>query len=81
MIRATSNVKKTKEKYVHSGYGIVFDGKGEWSFKNGTTKNVLIFSFINRSSSHADNLTNNFLVLSEGDTFGSNESFDAPKKN
>ena len=23
-----------KEKYVYSGYGIAFDGKGEWSFGN-----------------------------------------------
>ena len=23
-----------KEKYVYSGYGIAFGGKGEWSFSN-----------------------------------------------
>ena len=32
---ATNIVKNSdKEKYVYSGYGIAFDGKGEWSFDN-----------------------------------------------
>ena len=32
------------------------------------------------SSSHADNLEYNFLILGEGDTFGNNGSFGAPEK-
>ena len=35
-------------------------------------KNVIIFGVNNSSSSHDDNLKNNFLVLGEGDTFGIN---------
>ena len=30
-----------KEKYVHSGYGIVFDGKDEWSFNINIARNVV----------------------------------------
>ena len=67
-----------KEKYVYSGYGIAFDGKGEWSFGNDYGRNIIIFG--NSSSSHADNCKNNFLILGEGDTFGINGSFGAPEK-
>ena len=41
-----------KEKYVSKGYGKAFDEKGEWSFDNGTARNVIIFSIDNSSSSH-----------------------------
>ena len=44
---ATSIVKNIdKEKYVYSGYGIVFDGNGEWGFGNdyGLNGNVYDFS-------------------------------------
>ena len=78
---AASIVKNSdKEKYVYSGYGIAFDGKGEWSFGNDYARNLIIFGVYNSSSSHADNLKNNFLVLGEGDTFGINGSFGAPEK-
>ena len=42
---ATNVVKNNdKEKYVYNGYRIVFDGKGEWSFGNTPSKNVIIFA-------------------------------------
>ena len=54
-----------KEKWVYSGYGIAFDGAGSWNFGNDFSKNDIIFSVDNSSSSHADNHKNNFLVLGE----------------
>ena len=78
---ATNIVKNSdKEKQEDSGYGIAFDGKGEWSSDNDYTKNVIIFGVDKCSSSHAGNLKNNFLILSKGDTFGITESFGAPEK-
>ena len=47
-------------KNVYSGYVIAFDGKGEWSFDNDTTRNVLMIGLDNSSSSYADNLKNKF---------------------
>ena len=41
---------------MYSGYGIEFDGKGEWGFGNGPAKNVIIFEVDDNSSSHTDNL-------------------------
>ena len=67
-----------KEKCVYSGYGITFDGRGEWSFNKYTTRNV-IFGFDNSSSPHTDNLKNDFLILGEGPTFGINGSFGVSK--
>ena len=52
-----------KEKWVYSGYGIAFDGKGEWSFGNAFARNVAIFSVDNTSSYHRDNFRNTILVL------------------
>ena len=68
-----------KEDYVYSGYRIVFDGKGKWSFGIDYARNVIIFGIDNSSSSHTDPL-NNFLILSERDTFGINGRFGSPKK-
>ena len=81
LFRATSIVKNNdKEKYVYSGYGIAFDGKGGWSFDNETARNVVVFGVDNGSSSHADNFKNNFLVLGEWDTFGIKVGPHPPKK-
>ena len=81
MFGATKIVKDNgKEKYVHSGYGIAFDGKGSWSFNDEFARNNMIFRVDNNSSSHTDNLKNDFLILVEGDTFGINGSFGAPEK-
>ena len=66
---------------VFSSYAIAFDEKGECSFDNNTAGNVKIFDVDNSSSSHADNLKNNFLVLGEGDAFGINGSFGAEGRN
>ena len=52
-----------------------------WSFNDNFAKNVIIFGVDNSSSSHPDNLENDFLILREGDAFGINGSFDAPEKN
>ena len=65
---------------MYSGYETAFDGKSEWSFDNDYARNVIIFGVDNSLSSHADNLKNNFLILDEGDTFGTNGSFGAPEK-
>ena len=42
---ATNVVKnRNKEKYVYSGYGIIFDRAGSWSFDNDFARNVIISS-------------------------------------
>ena len=41
---------------------------------------LVVFGIDNGSSSHADDLKNNFLVLGEGPTSGINEKFGSPKK-
>ena len=41
---------------------------------------LVVFGIDNGSSSHADDLKNNFLVLGEGLTSGINEKFGSPKK-
>ena len=43
------------DKYKCSGYGIVFDRKGEFSFGNGIGRNVIIFEVGMSSSQHIDN--------------------------
>ena len=50
------------------------------SFCSNYARNGINFSVDNSSSSHGDNLKNNFSVLGEGDTFGINGSFGAPEK-
>ena len=49
--------------YKKSGYGIIFDSAGSWSFHNGIAKNIIVFDVDNSSSSHSDNRKNNFSVL------------------
>ena len=52
------------DQYKHSGYGIGFDRKGEFSFGiNGFCKNAIIFGANMSSSVHANNKTKNILVL------------------
>ena len=81
MFSPTSIVKNSeKEKWVYGGYGIAFEVKCKRNFSNDYDKNVIIFAVDNRSSSHFDNHKNNFLVLSERDTFGINGSFRKSKK-
>ena len=61
LFRATNIVKNTdKEKYVYSRYGITFDIDSSWSFDNDFARNVTIVGVANSSSSHSDNLKNNF---------------------
>ena len=33
-----------KEKWVYSGYGIAFDGKGEWSLGDDYAKTIVFFA-------------------------------------
>ena len=63
-----ASIVKVWIKYVHSGYGIAFDGVGSWSFGNGFARNDVIFGVDNISSPHADKRKNNFLVLGKGPT-------------
>ena len=65
---------------MYSGYGIAFDGKGEWSFGNGYARNVKVFGVDNSSSSDTDKLKNILLILGGGDTSGINGSFGTPEK-
>ena len=55
---------------MYSGYRIAFDGKDSWSFRDDFSRNVIIFGVDNSSSSHTDNLKNDFIILGDGDTFG-----------
>ena len=50
------------------------------SFCSDYARNGINFSIDNSSSSHGDNLQNNFLFLGQRDTFGINGSFGAPEK-
>ena len=50
-----------KSKYILSGYGITFDGAGEWSFDDDFAKIVVIFSVDNSSSIHTNNHKKQFL--------------------
>ena len=67
-------------KNVYSAYGIKFDSAGSWSLDNDLARNVIIFGVDNSTSSHSDNSKNNFKLLSEGPTYGINESFGSPEK-
>ena len=42
------------------GWGIVFDGKGIWSYDNDCARSVVSFGVDNTSSSHTDNNKINF---------------------
>ena len=78
---ATNIVKKSdKQKYLYSGYGTVFGGKGLWSFGNNFARNVVIFCVNNSSSSHTDNRINDFLVLDKKDIFSINDKLWCTRK-
>ena len=82
MLFGANNMVKDndKEKYMYSGYEMAFDGKGSLSFNDAFARNVTILGVDNSSSSHTENVTSAFSPLGKGDTFGINESFDAPEK-
>ena len=50
---------------MYSGYGIVFDGKGEWSFGRDYARNIVIFGVDTSLLSHIDNRKNKLLVFHE----------------
>ena len=64
-----------KEKFVHSRYGVAFDGAGSWNCGNNFDEKIVIFGVDNSSSSHTDHDKNNILVLDERLTYGINGSF------
>ena len=81
LFEATNIVRNSeKEKYVNSGYGIIFDSAGSWRFDNDFAGNVIIFVTDNSSLSHSDNRINNFSILEEGLTYGTSGSFGSAEK-
>ena len=61
------------DKYRYSGYGIGFDRHGEISFGNGLSRNCIIFGVdLSSSSLHANNKTNNIIVLGKNFVQGIN---------
>ena len=66
---------------MYSGYGITFVIASEWSFHNGTARNVIIFGVDNSSPSHSENRKNNLLILGNGPTFGINGNLVHQRKN
>ena len=59
------------DKYKYSGYGTGFDGKGTFSFPNGSFgQNVIILGVDMSSSVHVDNNKKDILILGEDPTQG-----------
>ena len=68
------------DKYGHSGYGIGFDRRGNFSFlSGGFDQNVLIFGVDMSSSAHSDNKKKDMLVLGKGPTQGLEHTLTAEK--
>ena len=62
------------DKYKYSGYGIGFDGRGNFSFPGGGFgQNVIIFGADMNSSPHIDNKGKDILILGIGPTQGLGE--------
>ena len=62
------------DKYKYSGYGIVFDREGSFSFPGGGYgQNVIIFGGDRNSSPHTDNKEKDILILGIGPTQGLGE--------
>ena len=62
------------DKYRYSGYGIVFDRKGSFSFPGGGFgQNVIIFGADMNSFLHIDNKGKDILILGFGPTQGLGE--------
>ena len=81
MFGATNIVKYSdKSKYIYRAYEIEFDGAGTWNFSNNFSRNFVIFSVDDSSSSNTDNRKNNFLELGEGTNDDRNDSVSATGK-
>ena len=65
---------------MHSGYGIAFHVEISWSLNDDFARNVIIFGVDYSSSSHNNNLKNDFLILGTADTIGINGIFGAREK-
>ena len=71
-VTLTKNADINKCRY--SGYGIVFDRKGSFSFPGGGFgQNVIIFGADMNSSPHIDNKGKDILILGYGPTQGLGE--------
>ena len=79
-IKITKNLDIDKWKY--SGYSIGFDARGTFSFGGGSrfAQNVVIFG-VDISSAHANNMTENILVLSQGIKQGLDDTTLTAEKN
>ena len=69
-----------KCKFTYNVQVIVFDEVGSQSFCHDFARNVANFGFYNSLSSHTDNRKNNFLVLDDGPSQGTNDSTGAAEK-
>ena len=79
LVGATNIVKKSyKEKWVYSGYGIIFDRAGSWNFGPWRLCSKCCNFWCWWLSSHTDNCKNNFLVLRDEPTSSNNGSFGSP---
>ena len=58
------------DNYKYSGYGIIFDRKGEFSVGNGFGRNCIIFGVDMSSSVHVDNKKKYILILVKCPTQG-----------
>ena len=67
-VRLTNHAYPDKCKY--SSYGIGFDSHSEFSFTDGSIKNVIIFGAYVNSSLHVDNKNKDILILGDGPTQG-----------
>ena len=70
--------KSNKNKWIYSGYGVVFDGKGSWNFDNDFARKSIILVLI-----VVYNLILIILritsILVESPTFDSNGKFGSPE--
>ena len=69
-----------KEEWMYSGCEITFDSTGSWNFANEFAWTFILLGVNNNSLFHVDNGKNDFLVLSEGLTYGIKESFGSALK-
>ena len=61
-----------KSKFTYNGQVAAFDGAGSCCFGNQFARKTVIFRIGNSSSSHTDNIKNNYSVLGEGPIDGIN---------
>ena len=67
------------DKYKYSGYGIVFDRHGSFSFGNGVDRNVISFGVDMNSSTKIDNRKKDIVILGKGPGQGLEHTLSAEK--